>query len=168
MNMVRSRRKKETYRDRWLKEHPRVSFYLDRDKYEMIKSMAESKNMSIKEFILSLIDGFEKYHEDVEKRVYERVFKQGYLFALIDFTEDPKAFYERFKKIYPDEEPLFYTYPCSVCRQPVIANHKSSSAETVREVIRKTLTEEGWGHACCHEVKKGRRTSCPHLPKGLK
>jgi len=166
--MVRSRRKKETYRDRWLKEHPRVSFYLERDKYEMIKSMAESKNMSIKEFILSLIDGFEKYYEDVENKVYDRVFKQGYLFALIDFTKDPKTFYEKFKKIYPDEEPLFYTYSCSVCGQPVIANHKSSSAETVREIIRKTLTEGGWGHACCHEVKEGKKMSCPHLPRGLK
>jgi hypothetical protein len=32
----------------------------------MIKSMAESKNMSIKEFILSLIDGFDKYHGDIK------------------------------------------------------------------------------------------------------
>jgi len=168
VNMVRSRRKKETYRDRWLKEHPRVSLYLDRDRYEMIKSMAESKNMSVKEFILSLIDGFEKYYEDIEKRVYDRAFKQGYLFAIIDFTEDPEAFYEKFKKIYPDEEPLFYTYPCSVCGQPVIANHRSNSAKTVREVVIKTLTESGWGHACCFEVKKGRRTSCSHLLKGLK
>ena len=166
--MVRSRHKKETYRDRWLREHPRVSLYLDIDKYEMLKSMAESKNMSVKEFILSLIDGFEKYYEDVEKRVYDKAFNQGYLFALIDFTEDPEAFYEKFKKIYPDEEPLFYTYPCSVCRQPVIANQRSSSAETVREAITKTLTEGGWGHKCCHEVKEGRRTSCPHLPRGLK
>ena len=166
--MVRSRRKKETYRDRWLKEHPRVSFYLDREKYEMIKSMAESKNMSVKEFILSLIDSFEKYHEDVEKRVYDRVFKQGYLFALIDFTKDPKTFYEKFKKIYPDEEPLFYTYSCSVCGQPVIANQRSSSAKTVRDAITKTLREGGWGHTCCFEVKKGKRMSCPHLPKGLK
>jgi predicted DNA-binding ribbon-helix-helix protein len=64
--MARSRRKKETYRDKWLKEHPRVSLYLEREKYEMIRSMAESKNMSIKEFILSLIDGFDKYHGDIK------------------------------------------------------------------------------------------------------
>jgi len=52
--MARSRRKRETYRDRWLKEHPRVLFYLERDKHETIKSMAESKNMSIKEFYFQL------------------------------------------------------------------------------------------------------------------
>jgi len=64
--MTKRKSKKETYRDRWLKEHPRVSFYLERDRYEMIRSMAESKNMSIKEFILSLIDGFDKYHGDIK------------------------------------------------------------------------------------------------------
>jgi hypothetical protein len=33
--MARKKGKRETYRDRWLREHPRVTLYLDRGTYEI-------------------------------------------------------------------------------------------------------------------------------------
>ena len=64
------KRRKETYRERWLREHPRISLYLRRDEYERLKSLAGSRGMSIKQFILSLIEGFDKYYEDIESKVF--------------------------------------------------------------------------------------------------
>jgi hypothetical protein len=161
--MPKSKSKKESYRERWLREHPRISLYLKRDEYERLKSLAESKGMSVKEFILSLIEGFEKYYEDIEGRA----FGEGYEAAITDFAENPQWFYQEFKRLYPNEEPLFYTYPCSVCGQTIVSNHRSKSAEIVRKVVVETLKEGGWGHKCCHEVAEGKRTSCTHLPRGL-
>jgi len=155
-------RKKETYRERWLREHPRISLYLRRDEYERLKSLAESKGSSIKQFILSLIEGFDKYYGDIKSKAYE----EGYREAIEDFAEYPQVFYEEFKEHYPGEEPLFYTYTCSVCGKPVVSNHKSNSARIVRETL-KELTKQGWGHACCHEVRRGKRKTCPHISSGL-
>jgi hypothetical protein len=41
VNMAKSKAKKETYRERWLREHPRISLYLRRDEYEELKSLAK-------------------------------------------------------------------------------------------------------------------------------
>jgi len=161
--MPRSRARRETYRDRWLREHPRISLYLSKEEYERLKSLAESRGVSIKELILSLVEGFEKYYEDVE----DRAFEEGYEAAIEDFCKRPQWLYQKFKELYPNEEPLFYTYPCSVCGQTVVSNHRSESAEIVRKVVIKVLKEGGWGHKCCHEVVDGKRSSCTHLPRGL-
>jgi hypothetical protein len=83
---VNMAKKKESYRERWLREHPRISLYLRRDEYERLKSLAESRGMSIKELILSLVEGFEKYYEDIEGRAFE----EGYEAAIEDFCERPQ------------------------------------------------------------------------------
>lgn len=163
VNMAKSRSKKESYRDRWLREHPRISLYLGKEEYERLKSLAESRGLSVKELILSLVEGFEKYYEDIEGRAFE----EGYEAAITDFAENPQWFYRKFKEVYPNEEPLFYTYPCSVCRQTVVSNHRSESAEIVKKAAVEALEEGGWGHKCCHEVAEGKRSTCKHLPRGL-
>jgi len=49
--MAKSKSRKESYRDRWLREHPRICLYLNRDEYEALKRVAESKKMSFKDII---------------------------------------------------------------------------------------------------------------------
>jgi len=163
VNMAKSRSKKETYRDRWLREHPRISLYLRKEEYERLKSLAESRGLSVKELILSLVEGFEKYYEDIEGRAFE----EGYEDAVEDFCEHPQWFYGKFKEIYPNKEPLFYTYPCSVCGQTVVSNHRSESAKIVRKAVIEALKEGGWEHKCCHKVVEGKRSTCKHMPRGL-
>jgi hypothetical protein len=125
--------------ERWLREHPRISLYLRKEEYERLKSLAESRGVSIKELILSLVEGFEKYYEDIEGRAFE----EGYEATITDFVEEPQLFYRKFKELYLNEEPLFYTYPCSVCGQTVVSNHRSESAEIVRKVVIETLKVGG-------------------------
>jgi hypothetical protein len=136
---VNMAKKKESYRERWLREHPRISLYLRKEEYERLKSLAESRGVSIKELILSLVEGFEKYYEDIEGRAFE----EGYEATITDFVEEPQLFYRKFKELYLNEEPLFYTYPCSVCGQTVVSNHRSESAEIVRKVVIETLKVGG-------------------------
>ncbi len=62
--MARKKEKKK-YIDRWLKEHPRISFYLNRDEYAKLMSVADYKNVSINVSILSLVDGFSKYYDSI-------------------------------------------------------------------------------------------------------
>ena len=84
-----------------MREHPRISLYLRRDEYERLKSLARPRGMSIKQFILSLIEGFDKYYEDIGSKAFE----EGYREAIRDFVEYPQVFYEEFKEHYPGEEP---------------------------------------------------------------
>jgi hypothetical protein len=120
-------KKKETYRDRWLREHPRVTLYLDRRTYDMIKELASGKGMSVKEFILSIIEDFRKYYNDIAGREWKRGFQDGYEAAIIDFHEIPWSFYEEFKKMFPDVEPALFTIPCSICGKPMLFSHRSDN-----------------------------------------
>jgi hypothetical protein len=157
---VARRRKKETYRDRWLKEHPRISLYLKRDEYERLKSIAESRGMSVKELILSLIEGFNKYYDDIG----EKEFDEGYRLAFELFYEEPYEFYDSFKDIYPDTEPALFTVPCFICGKPIIFTHRDENwAKEVRPALLEAFRR--WRHVCCGEVVEGKRGSCPHLLK---
>jgi hypothetical protein len=66
---------RETYYQRWKRLHPKISPYLKREEYERLKEAAAFRNMTVKDFVLSLIEGF----------------KEGYARALEDFVDDPGA-----------------------------------------------------------------------------
>jgi hypothetical protein len=121
--MARRKEKGERYIDRWLREHPRISLYLKKDEYEKLKSLAESRGMSVKEFIMSLINGFNKYYEEVYRKGYDNGNEDGFNFALQLFYEYPEDFYEFFKKKYPNVEPALFTVPCAICGKPAILTH---------------------------------------------
>jgi hypothetical protein len=160
----KARAKKETYYDRWRKQHVRVSFYFDREEYERLKELASSKGMTVKEFVLSLMEGFDKYYEDVEEKA--RNDESQFLTDL--FVDDPRGFYYFVEdRVKEGVELAFFTVPCSICGKPMVFTHKDEDWEAK---VRPTLLEafRRWGHVCCLEVKGGRRTSCTHLPHGLR
>jgi hypothetical protein len=140
-------KKRETYRDRWLREHPRVTLYLDRLTYDRIKELAASKNMTVKEFILSIIEDFRKYYDDIAGKEWSRGFQDGYDAAIRDFYEIPWSFYEEFKKRYPNVEPALFTIPCSVCGKPIVISHRSDN--WLREVKPWLLETFSWRHVRC-------------------
>jgi predicted DNA-binding ribbon-helix-helix protein len=57
-------RRRETYYQRWRRQHPGVSLYLERKEYERLKEIAASSGLTVKDFILSLIEGFERYYNE--------------------------------------------------------------------------------------------------------
>jgi len=146
--MSRRKERGERYIDRWLREHPRISLYLKKDEYEKLKSLAESRGMSIKEFILSLIQGFDKYYKEIYEKGFDEGHEEGFDFALQVFYEDPAGFYKFFKEKYPDVEPALFTVPCPICGKPMVFTHKSENWGTK---IKPTLYSafRQWRHIKC-------------------
>jgi hypothetical protein len=157
--------KRETYYDRWRRQHIRVSFYFKREEYEKLKELASSKNMTVKEFVVSLMEGFDKYREDVELKAREEEMN----YYIDSFLYNPREFYEEVRPEAEDEgiEPVLFTLPCSVCGKPMLFTHKDENwSSEVRPILLEAF--KGWGHVCCFEVRDGRRASCTHLPYGLR
>jgi flagellar biosynthesis/type III secretory pathway protein FliH len=75
------KKKRETYYDRWRKEHPQVTFYLTKDEYETIKELAFSKNMTIKDFIVGVAKNIVNFKNEIENtRVesYNKGYQEGF------------------------------------------------------------------------------------------
>jgi hypothetical protein len=159
MARAKAKTKKETYYQRWMKQHIRISFYFDREEYEKLKELASSKNMTVKELLLDLMEGFDKYYEEV----YGKGFDSGYESALYELCEYPWNAYNIMRDTVGDREVALFTVPCSVCGKPMVFTHKD---ENWSSEVRPTLLEafRRWGHVCCFEVRDGRRASCAHMP----
>ena len=72
-NIGSKRRRRETYWQRWYKNHPRISIYLNREEYEALKKLSEELGLSYREIMLNAIDATEKikhaYNEAYEKAI---------------------------------------------------------------------------------------------------
>jgi len=67
------RRKKYWYH-RWREQHPLLQLYLTKEQYNMIKSIADSQNKTMKDVVLEAIDklsDFEKWKREYELRIAE-------------------------------------------------------------------------------------------------
>jgi hypothetical protein len=145
-------KKKETYMDRWLREHPRVTFYLDRLTYERLKELATSKNMTVKEFVLDLIKGFDKYYDETYNTGLAYGYKEGRNAVFKMFKDNPYSFYNEFKKMYPKEELALFVIPCSVCGKPMIFSHKDNNwVSEVKPVLLEAFRY--WRHVKCSTSK---------------
>jgi hypothetical protein len=152
----RKKKKGERYIDRWLKEHPRISIYLNKEEYNRLLSIADSKKIGIKELILSIIDDFSKYYEQIYKKGHE----EGYNAALEKFKNDPHGFYIAIKNRYKIE-PALFSVPCSICKKPMIFDHADSNWNRKKDILYKAFAD--WYHVCCREVEEGKRESCEHI-----
>jgi hypothetical protein len=67
------RRKKYWYH-RWREQHPLLQMYLTKEQYNMIKSIADSQNKTMKDVVLDAINklsDFEKWKREYELRIAE-------------------------------------------------------------------------------------------------
>jgi len=152
----RKKKKGERYIDRWLRDHPRISLYLNKEEYTRLIKIANSKNIGIKELILSIIDDFSKYYDSI----YEEGYEEGYNAALEKFKNNPHGFYAEIKDRYKIE-PALFTVPCYYCLKPMIFSHEDPNWNRKKETLDKAF--EGWHHVCCREVVEGKRESCEHI-----
>jgi len=152
----RKKKKGERYIDRWLRDHPRISLYLNKEEYTRLVKIADSKNIGIKELILSMVDDVSKYYDSIYKKGHE----EGYNFALEKFKVNPRGFYDEIKDRYKIE-PALFTVPCSYCLKPVIYSHADPNWNIKKETLYEAF--EGIYHICCREVIKGKRESCEHI-----
>ncbi len=126
-----SRRKKEKYIHRWLREHPQVRLYLSRDEYELLKKLASEKGVSIKEFILSIIKDLNK----VFNEGFREGLRMGYEGAYEELLEDGRIF-----ELSNEEHKKYgLEYPrCPYCGEPlygVLVDPEANLGAWVLELI---------------------------------
>jgi hypothetical protein len=139
---------RETYYQRWRRLHPKVSFYLKREEYERLKEAAASKGMTVKDFVLSLIEGFEGRYEEARGRGFE----EGYARALEDFVKAPHHFYSVVRRRHPKGELALFEAPCSVCGKPMVFTHAERNWAT--EIKPELLGAfKYWCHVPCKEKR---------------
>jgi hypothetical protein len=164
----RKKKKGERYIDRWLKEHKRISLYLKNKEYNRLMSIADSKNMGIKEFILSLVDGFSKYYSEIYDNAfdeaYQKGFNDGYEVALSNFLRSPDTFYQEIMDKYKVESALF-SVPCEACKNLTIVSHTHPDWDKIKKFLYKQFVTHKFRHGCCQEVIKGKRASCEHMKR---
>jgi len=119
---------KERYIDRWRRDHPELRLYLNRDEYEFLKSLAESRGVSMKEIVLNAVRG---------------IYESSVVAGLDLFIDDPAEFYSKVVERARERgiesfEPALFTAPCKKCGKPIIFTHKSPNWKTE---IRQTLRE---------------------------
>jgi hypothetical protein len=148
--------KRETYYDRWRKQHVRVSFYFNREEYEKLKELASLKNMTVKEFVMSLMEGFSRYYDDV--------YQEGHDAALKSFCVNPHMFFLSISTNLGKEFSKglgIIALPCEICGEPALIDPKHGYWEEAKRVL-----EERFGpfiHACCSDVREGKRDWCFHI-----
>jgi len=122
-------KKKETYKERWNKEHPLIQIRLPKDTYMKIEKLqtilGKHKNDIIKDLINGLVINFDEYKKNIEKDIYEYISKTA--------LYEPIRFYEEFIKPY-SEWFILFTTPCSYCGKPIIWTHKSKN--DLKRIIR--------------------------------
>jgi hypothetical protein len=142
--MGRRKRRGERYIDRWLREHVRLSLYLDREAYGRLEEAASSRNMTVRGFLLSLVEGFGKGYEEARRRGLE----EGYARAVEDFVKDPHHFRGAVRRRHPKAELALFEAPCSVCGKPMVFTHKDRDwATEVRPALLNAFRR--WLHTAC-------------------
>ena len=98
------KKKKETYRQRWLKEHPEIHIHLPKDVFkkllELENTLGKNKNDIIKDLINGVVFNFDEYRKKIEKEVGDKKFDEGYNSALKKFVESPDHFYNYIRRKY--------------------------------------------------------------------
>jgi len=78
-------KKKEGYRERWLREHHEVRLYLSRDDYEFLRGLADRSGKSFRELLLDALRGLRECvsEEDVLRDVLNFIDKKAYMIWIV-------------------------------------------------------------------------------------
>ena len=137
------RKKKLTYRERWLKEHPKLVFYLDKKTYKYLNELESIKGIHKKDIILNYLNENLKIYENERNKIKEIV--KDEIFR--EFIENPAEFYFYIKYKFK-VEPILFSIPCKYCGKEIIVDYKDKKA---KEILRKTFK---YVHVACYENAK--------------
>ena len=160
------KKKKETYRQRWLKEHPEIHIHLPKDVHEKLLELenilGKNKNDIVKDLIKGVVINFNELKNEIMKEIGYKMHSLGYNSALQKFVESPDRFYEEIRNKYKIE-PMLFSFPCFICEKPIIFSHADEDKDDIKIMIQEALFPYRHSHACCEEVKRGMRESCEHM-----
>ena len=133
-------KKKLTYREKWLKEHPKIVFYLDKEKYKYLSELENIKGIHKKDLILNCLNENLKIYENERDKIKE--FVKDEIFR--KFIENPAEFYFYIKYKFR-VEPILFSIPCKYCGKEIIVDHRDRKA---KDILRKTFK---YVHVECYE-----------------
>jgi hypothetical protein len=160
------KKKKETYRDKWLKEHPDIHIHLPRDVYEKLLKLenilGKSKNDIVKDLINGAAIKFEEYGKKIEEEIRNKIYNECYNATLELFLESPDIFYNEIRKKYKID-PILFSVPCLFCHKPIVFTHKDKYRDQIKDILYSQFRDAY--HDCCEEVMNGIRDTCEHMKK---
>jgi len=89
-NIRAKNKRKENYWQRWVKQHPRISIYLNREDYDVLKKVSDSLGLSYREVLLNAVSDIKTLHDKLSKALemviegkahqqgYEEGYRKGY------------------------------------------------------------------------------------------
>jgi|GEM_PF-2269660 hypothetical protein len=125
--------RKAEYIKQWIRSHPQIRVYLNKEEYETIKQIAEKKKLSFKQILLKGI-------EYLKGEEYKKGYNLGYAAAIADIAFGNKDAEEHLNKWGLE------FIPCIVCGKPLpgLVAMKKISYE-----IKELVYKNGWRHAKC-------------------
>lgn len=122
---------------RWLKEHPRVQAYVDKDDYEKVEELAKSMNTSVSDLVKKAIVDLKHFKEET----YEKGFDDGFAFMQKEIERRGP-----FLSCGIEE----FTVPCPKCEKPILFSSRDERfwREEVKPRLLKAFsdyTHEGCG-----------------------
>jgi hypothetical protein len=142
------RKKKLTYRERWLKEHPKLVFYLDKKTYKYLNELESIKGIHKKDILLNFLNQNLKIYEEERDKI-KTIIKNE---VIKELFENPIEFYFLYKTLYK-VEPIFIGTKCVICKEPIILTHRDTE---IRQLIEKILKKAEYHHVECYEKAKKR------------
>jgi flagellar biosynthesis/type III secretory pathway protein FliH len=135
--------KKKEYIKQWIRSHPQIRIYLNKEEYETIKQIAKEKKLSYKQIFLKGIEYLKGESEEYKKGYnegYEKGYNSGYAAALLDIREGNKYAEERLKILGLE------FIPCIVCGKPL---YGLVVPKEISNMIKELAYKSGWRHVKC-------------------
>ena len=142
--IARKIKRKETYRQRWLKEHPPILIYLSHEDYELLKKLSNDTGLSYRELLIKALSDIKRLNDilysvmnsQVRKQAYEQGYNKGY----------NKGYDQALKDIYNAKisEKTLRKYGmkyihCTVCGKP-FQGYVIKTSGTIADAITKYAT----------------------------
>ena len=149
--ITRKTKRKETYRQRWLKEHPPILIYLSREDYELLKKLSDDTGLSYRELLLKALSDIKRLNDilysimnsQVRNQAYNQGYNEGY----------NKGYDQAIKDIYNAKisEKTLRKYGmkyihCTVCGKP-FQGYVIKTSGTIADAITKYVKENKIRHA---------------------
>ena len=81
-NIRAKNKRKENYWQRWVKQHPRISIYLNHEDYDVLKKVSDSLGLSYREVLLNAVSDVKTLHDKLTKAlemvIEGKAHQQGY------------------------------------------------------------------------------------------
>ena len=161
-NIRAKNKRKENYWQRWVKQHPRISIYLNHEDYDVLKKVSDSLGLSYREVLLNAVSDIKTLHDKLSKALemviegkahqqgydegYRKGYEAGYEQALKDIR-NAKVPERKLKDLG-----LEYV-KCAVCKKP-LEGYVVKTGTRLTDAIKQYVYKNNYRHSYHDKVIK--------------